>query len=220
MPGKDPELSLERLRREYARAALDESSVRPDPVEQFAHWLDEARQAGLLDPHAMTLATADAAGRPDARIVLLKAFGPEGFVFFTDYRSRKGGELGENPWVALLFYWGDLERQVRLVGPVTKVAREMSEAYFGTRPLGSQLGAWASHQSAVLRGGRPELEERLREVTTRFTGGPVPLPPHWGGYCVRPEEFEFWQGRENRLHDRIRYGRRRTADWIIERLSP
>lgn len=213
-------MSLEHLRREYTREALDESSVRADPVAQFAHWLDEARRAGLLDPHAMTLATVDAAGRPNARIVLLKEFGPEGFVFFTDYRSRKGGELGGNGWAALLFYWGDLERQVRLVGPVTPVAREVSEAYFSTRPLGSQLGAWASHQSAVLRGGRAELEERLREVTVRFTGGPVPLPPHWGGYRVLPEEFEFWQGRENRLHDRIRYTRRGTAAWDIERLSP
>lgn len=212
-------MNLDRLRREYTRETLDEASVDPDPFRQFGRWLDEAHTAGLSEPNAMTLATADARGRPDARIVLLKSFGPEGFVFFTDYRSRKGADLAANPRAALLFFWVELERQVRILGPVEQVSRGVSEDYFLTRPLGSQLGAWASSQSAVLPGGRRELDQRLREVTERFADGPPPAPPSWGGYRVLPHELEFWQGRENRLHDRIRYTRGAAA-WIIERLSP
>lgn len=206
-------------RREYSRAALDESAVDSDPLRQLTAWLEEARAAGIQEPTAMTLATATPDGRPSARVVLLKAHDQDGLVFFTDYRSRKGMELNANPAACLLFFWPELERQVQVSGSVEPVPPEMSASYFETRPRGSQLGAWASHQSAVLPGGRPELEARLREVSDRFDSGPVPLPPHWGGYRLRPVAFEFWQGRLNRLHDRIRYTRH-APGWVIERLSP
>lgn len=205
-------------RREYTRGSLDESQVAEDPVAQFAAWLFRARHAELIEPTAMTLATSTREGRPSARIVLLKSFGPDGFVFFTDYRSRKSEELLDNPRAALLFYWDVLERQVRILGNVAKLSREQSESYFRTRPVGSQLGAWASHQSSVIR-NRGVLEDRLREVTERFGEGPVPLPEHWGGWALVPYEFEFWQGRADRLHDRLRY-RRHATGWTIDRLSP
>lgn len=213
-------MNLEQLRREYARERLDESSVAADPVAQFERWYTEAERAGALDPNAMTLATATADGFPSARIVLLKGFGADGFVFYTDYRSRKSAELEANPRAMLLFYWGELERQVRIAGPVSRVPREMSQAYFQSRPLGSQLGAWASHQSAVLPGGRPELEDRLHQVAARFAEQSVPLPAHWGGWRLAPDDFEFWQGRESRLHDRIRYRRGTAGTWMVDRLSP
>ena len=212
-------MSLDQLRREYARERLDEASVAPDPLVQFERWFTEARRANLLDPNAMTLATAGADGRPSARVVLLKDYGPEGFVFFTDYRSRKSAELSANPQAMLLFFWGELERQIRIAGSVVRASREASDAYFLSRPPGSQLGAWASEQSAVLRGGREELEQRVRELAQRYEGQPVPPPPHWGGWRLIPEDFEFWQGRESRLHDRIRY-RRSDPGWAIDRLSP
>jgi pyridoxamine 5'-phosphate oxidase len=167
----------------------------------------------------MTLATATPDGVPSARLVLLKGFDARGFTFFTDYRSQKGRELDANPRAALAFFWGELERQVRITGTVTKLSREESEEYYRTRPRGSRLGAWTSHQSAVLP-SREALEQRLHEVAARFPGEEVPLPPHWGGYLVRPETVEFWQGRPDRLHDRIRYTRRSGDGWTIERLSP
>jgi pyridoxamine 5'-phosphate oxidase len=213
-------MSLEEVRREYIRASLDEDSVDGNPVTQFRRWMDEARSGGLVDPNAMTLATATPDGRPSARIVLLKFFDEDGFVFFTDYRSQKGGELEENPQACLLFHWVELERQVRITGPVEKASRMVAEEYFLTRPLGSQLGAWTSHQSTVLPGGRRQLEERLQEVAERFAGGAVPCPPHWGGFRLVPVAFEFWQGRESRLHDRIRYARLAPEGWTINRLSP
>jgi pyridoxamine 5'-phosphate oxidase len=213
-------MNLGEVRREYTRASLDEATVARHPVAQFRCWIDDARRGGLVDPNAMTLATATRDGHPSARIVLLKSFDEAGFVFFTDYRSQKGGELEENPEACLLFYWAELERQVRITGPVEKIPRPMSEAYFLTRPLGSQLGAWASHQSTVLSGGRRPLEERLEDVAARYAGGAVPCPPHWGGFRLTPVLMEFWQGRENRLHDRIRYARRVPDVWAIERLSP
>jgi pyridoxamine 5'-phosphate oxidase len=166
----------------------------------------------------MTLATASADGAPSARIVLLKAFDQRGFVFFSDYRSRKGEELETNPRAALAFYWGEIERQVRITGAVTTTSHEESEEYFRSRPLGSRLGAWVSHQSRVIP-GRGVLESDLKEVAVRFADGNVPLPSHWGGYRVAPDAIEFWQGRENRLHDRIRYVRG-GGGWKVERLSP
>lgn len=212
-------MSIADLRREYARARLDEADVSHDPFVEFARWFAEAQEAQLPEPDAMTLATATADGAPSARVVLLKAFDDRGFVFFTDYRSRKGGELESNPRAALVFFWGELERQVRITGGVSLASREESERYFRSRPLGSRLGAWASHQSRVIP-GRAALESDLREVEARFGDRDVPLPAHWGGYRVVPDTIEFWQGRENRLHDRIRYVREGGRGWRVERLSP
>ena len=210
---------IAQLRRDYARARLDETDVSHDPFVEFARWFAEAQGAQLTDPNAMTLATASADGAPSARIVLLKAFDERGFVFFTDYRSRKGAELEANPRAALVFYWGELDRQVRITGGVSRTSQEDSDRYFRSRPLGSRLGAWASHQSRVIP-GRAALEADLREVEARFGDGDVPLPEHWGGYRLEPETIEFWQGRESRLHDRIRYSREVGGRWKVERLSP
>ena len=211
-------MSIAELRREYRLASLDVTDVDPDPVTEFGKWLEQALRAEILEPHAMTLATASADGVPSARIVLLRGYDGTGFTFFTDYRSRKGRELGDNPRAALVFYWPDLERQVRIAGTVRKVTREESEAYFNSRPHGSRIGAWASHQSTVLA-SRQALEDAVREMMRLHPDGDVPLPEHWGGYRVVPAEFEFWQGRESRLHDRLRY--RRSGDtWRLDRLAP
>jgi pyridoxamine 5'-phosphate oxidase len=213
-------MSTADIRREYAHARLDEADVSLDPIVEFARWFAEAQDAKVPDPNAMTLATATTDGTPSARVVLLKAFDERGFVFFTDYRSRKGAELEANPRAAMVFYWSELDRQVRITGDVAPTSREESETYFRTRPLGSRLGAWTSHQSRVIP-GRAALEADLRKVQARFPDGDVPLPPYWGGYRVVPDEIEFWQGRESRLHDRIRYVREGGGKgWRVERLSP
>ena len=206
------------LRKEYTRAGLQEPDVDPDPVEQFRRWFDEALAANLHEPNAMTVATATPGGRPSARVVLLKGFDERGFVFYTNYEGRKGRELEENPRAALLFYWGELERQVRIEGPVSRVSEEDSDAYYASRPRGSRLGALASEQSRVV-GSREVLEGRIRGLEAEYEGSDVSRPAFWGGYRVEPEVVEFWQGRENRLHDRIVY-RRDDGDWPIERLQP
>ncbi|HWD47907.1 MAG TPA: pyridoxamine 5'-phosphate oxidase [Actinomycetota bacterium] len=205
------------MRWEYAREALAEADVDADPVVQFGRWFEQATQAGLLEPSAMTLATATPDGRPSARMVLLRGFDERGFCFYTNYESRKGAELAANPLAALVFWWGPLERQVRIEGRVTPTSRAESEAYFHSRPPGSQLSAAASPQSQVI--DRATLERRVAELATSLPDGMVPLPDFWGGYRLTPEVVEFWQGRPNRLHDRLRY--RRAGDaWVIERLAP
>jgi pyridoxamine 5'-phosphate oxidase len=217
---KQTTLSLEALRADYRLAELSETHCRANPIEQFQGWFQEAQAADLKEPNAMALATATPDGKPSGRIVLLKEAGEFGFVFYTNYHSRKGRELAANPNCALTFYWAELERQVRVEGRVEFVSREKSEAYFRGRPKGSRLGALASEQSQVLPSREP-LESRLAELeVTYHSTDDVPLPEHWGGYCVRPDTIEFWQGRTNRLHDRIRYQRKGENDWLIERLSP
>ncbi len=207
------------LRKTYNVDGLNESGVDLDPFVQFGRWLQQAVDANLVEPNAMTLATATKDGLPSARLILLKSFDAGGFVFYTNYDSQKGRELAENPNAALVFYWAELERQVRIAGAVSKVSREESEEYFKTRPAGSQLGAWASRQSQVIS-GREVLEERLKELAAEYRDREVPTPPFWGGYRLSPQAFEFWQGRPNRLHDRLRYARLPEGRWVIERLSP
>lgn len=206
------------LRRDYSLAGLSEADLDADPVAQFRSWLATAVAEDPLDPTAMVLATADSEGRPSARVVLLKGVDERGFVFYTNYLSRKGRELDENPRAALVFFWPALDRQVRVEGTVERTSREESAAYFTSRPLGSRLGAWASQQSEVIA-GREELEERLRQLEARFAGE-VPVPEFWGGYRLRPDLVELWQGRPSRLHDRFRYTRLAEGGWRIERLSP
>lgn len=205
------------LRQEYMRAGLSEANADPDALRQFDMWLRDAVQAGLPLPNAMTLATVDAAGAPDARVVLLKGLEQGGFAFFTNYRSRKARELEANAAACLVFQWSELERQVRIEGAVEKVGEAESDAYFASRPLGARLSAWASEQSSVVS-GREALEQAMREMQRRHGEHP-PRPPHWGGYRVMPRRIEFWQGRADRLHDRLLYTRA-AAGWRIERLAP
>lgn len=187
-------------------------------MAQFAQWFAEARSADLLEPNGMSLATVGADGQPSVRVVLLRGFDARGFVFFTDYRSRKSAELAASRKAGLCFWWAELERQIRVTGTVERVTRDESEAYFRSRPRGSQIGAWSSTQSAVLS-SRDALDEKVAENTAKFGDGDIPLPDHWGGFRVKPDEIEFWQGRTNRLHDRVCY-RREGDTWRIVRLSP
>jgi pyridoxamine 5'-phosphate oxidase len=210
---------ISHLRKEYTIAGLTENELDPNPFRQFRNWLNQAVEAGLPEPTAMTLATATKDGKPSARMVLLKHFDEEGFVFFTNYESRKGRELLRNPAAALVFYWVELERQVRIIGAAKKVSREESEQYFRTRPIGSQFAAWASKQSEILQ-SRQEIEKRVLELEAQYTNKEIPTPPAWGGFRIKPTEIEFWQGRPNRLHDRLRYALARGGKWKIVRLSP
>jgi pyridoxamine 5'-phosphate oxidase len=207
------------LRREYALMSLNEGDVDVNPIVQFTHWFEQALAGEIAEPNAMTVATATRDGVPSARMVLLKGFDERGFVFYTNYESQKGRELAENPVAALVFHWVELHRQVRVAGAVVRVSAEESDAYFQSRPRGSRLGAWVSHQSTVLT-GRDELETRLAALTDEYGEGEIPLPPYWGGYRVTPSAVEFWQGRPSRLHDRLRYSRQSDGSWRIERLSP
>jgi pyridoxamine 5'-phosphate oxidase len=235
-------MGIAQLRREYNLTGLRRRDLEPDPVRQFQAWFDQAsgaRRSGRIhkffvnlyktflglgvsapiDVNAMTLATADKDGRPSARIVLLKGVDERGFIFYTNYASRKGHELTENPQAALVFYWPDLERQVCIAGQVTRLPSAESEAYFRSRPRGARIGAWASKQSDVLP-DRAALEETWRKLETQYPGDDVPIPPYWGGYVLAPNRIEFWQGRPNRLHDRFRYSKSADGAWQIERLSP
>lgn len=205
------------LRREYTGAAIDENRLDADPVKQFNAWFEDA--AELPEPNAMTLATVDAGGQPDARTLLLKSCDARGFTFFTNYRSAKAGQLADAPRAAMLFFWGPLHRQVRIRGRVERTTRAESEEYFATRPRESQLGAWASPQSEEIA-SRDILEQRLAQAEARFAGRPVDCPDHWGGYRLVPESIEFWQGRPARLHDRIEYRRGEDGHWARRRLAP
>jgi pyridoxamine 5'-phosphate oxidase len=207
------------LRQDYSLAGLSEKDLARDPFRQFEKWFQEAEAAKIPEPNAMVLATAGHDGRPSTRTLLLKGLDGRGFVFYTSFESRKGRELEASPRASLLFPWIALERQVMVEGPATKVAREETEAYFHSRPRLSQLAAWASPQSTILS-GRAILDEAMKTLEKKYAGAEVPLPPYWGGFRVAPETVEFWQGRRNRLHDRLRYRREKNGDWIIERLAP
>ncbi|HEX6290135.1 MAG TPA: pyridoxamine 5'-phosphate oxidase [Herpetosiphonaceae bacterium] len=212
-------MSIADLRREYSQHGLRKSEVAADPFAQFQIWFDQALRAQVPEPNAMTLATATPDGIPSARVVLLKEFDARGFVFYTNYLSRKGDELEANPRAALVFFWPEMERQVRIEGRVERVTEQEADAYFASRPEGSRLGAWASPQSQVIA-GRDVLDQRLAEVAAAHAGAAVPRPAHWGGYRVVPTTIEFWQGRPSRLHDRIRYRLSADQTWLIERLAP
>ncbi len=211
-------MALADMRKDYGLAGLLEKDLAKNPFRQFEQWFQEAEAAKITEPNAMTLATAGRDGRPSARTVLLKGCDGRGFVFYTNYESRKGRELDANARATLLFAWVAMERQVTLEGPVVRVAREEAEAYFQSRPRASQLAAWASPQSTVVA-GRAVLEESYRAIEKKYEGRTVPLPPNWGGFRLMPECVEFWQGRRSRLHDRLRYRREAGGEWVVERLA-
>lgn len=211
-------MNLQRLRTEYQRGAFSEETASTDPFSQFEAWLNEALASNLPEPHAMTLSTVSVHARPSSRVVLLREFSPEGFVFYTNYRSRKGSDLQANPQAALNFWWVELERQVRIEGRVQLLSPAKSDAYFASRPYLSRLAAHASEQSSVIS-SREELLSRIEELGAQFPEH-VPRPAHWGGYLLSPDYFEFWQGRENRLHDRLAYSLQVDGSWLIQRLAP
>lgn len=211
--------TISALRREYSSETLLEQDVAADPIQQFQKWWDQVITSEIVEPNAMTLATASADGLPSARVVLLKGFDERGFVFFTNYESYKGMQLEENPKACLVFFWKELERQVRILGVVSKLPEEESDVYFQSRPVGSRIGAWASPQSQVIE-NREWLERTFDKRKVEFREGDIPRPPHWGGYLVKPVIVEFWQGRFSRLHDRIQYTLQEDGAWKIERLAP
>lgn len=210
--------TLQDLRQDYHSNQLGEQDILQDPMKQFEKWFEEAMAAKIYEPNVMTLATADKSGRPNARIVLLKGFDEKGFSFYTNYLSQKGKELRKNPYACLVFFWAEMERQVRIEGLVEKLDKTVSEEYFHSRPFGSQIGAIASPQSQSIN-SRTELEQKVSELSQQYEGKIVPKPSHWGGYLVKPTCIEFWQGRSSRLHDRIQY-KLTGQDWKIERLAP
>ena len=213
-------MELSDLRRNYKFGVLEKEQLHPDPLEQFGKWLEQALKTSTnsIEPYAMTLATSNKQGRVSARTVILRSFDKKGFVFYTNYESLKAKQINENPYVALCFYWYWLERQVRIEGKISKTSREVSEEYFKTRPYENQIGAWASEQSAIVE-NRELLETNFAKLEQKHPKGQVPLPDFWGGYCVKPESFEFWQGRSGRLHDRFFYSKR-GQEWCIKRLCP
>lgn len=210
---------LQTLRREHEESGIDPETLLEDPLQQFEIWMQDAIDSELHLPNAMTVATVDADGRPSARVTLLKGVDDDGFVFFSNYDSRKGSQMLSNPYAALVFHWNELGRQVRVEGTVERTTEAESADYFRTRSRGSQIGAWASPQSRTIA-NRNELEDLVREVEERFAGQDVPLPPHWGGFRLRPDRIEFWKGRPSRLHDRVRYTVQEGGSWTRERLAP
>ena len=212
-------MSIDEIRERYSRTGLNERDLNPDPILQFEQWLQDASDAGVFEPGAACLATAGRDAEPSARMVLLKGVDSRGFVFFTNYGSPKARDLAENPRAAREVAWVELARQVRISGSVERISREESARYFESRPAGSRLSAWASHQNEVIE-TRQVLEERMESFRVRFGDGDIPLPPFWGGYCLSPDRIEFWQGRPDRLNDRLRYRRRAESQWVVERLEP
>ncbi len=212
-------MSIDEIRERYSRAGLNETDLNPDPILQFEQWFQDAGAAGVFEPGAACLATASREAEPSARMVLLKGVESRGFIFFTNYGSPKARDLAENPRAALVVAWVELARQIRISGSVEPISREESHRYFESRVAGSRLSAWASHQSQVID-SRQVLEERMRDFQARFGDGDIPLPPFWGGYCLSPGQIEFWQGRPDRLNDRLRYRRQAETEWVVERLAP
>ena len=211
--------SIADIRQDYQKRTLEDNDVDPDAVVQFANWWDDAIKSEIEEVNAMTLATVNHEGNPTARIVLLKGFDENGFVFFTNYNSHKGEALSKHPYASLVFFWKELERQVRIEGPVSRINEAESDAYFNSRPAESRIGAWASPQSQVIT-NRDILEENIKKYQLQYPGNDIPRPPHWGGYLVKPALVEFWQGRPSRLHDRILYTLLKENEWKIERLAP
>ena len=212
-------MSIDEIRERYSRAGLNETDLNPDPILQFKQWFQDAGAAGVFEPGAACLATASREAEPSARMVLLKGVESRGFIFFTNYGSPKARDLAENPRAALVVAWVELARQIRISGSVEPISREESLRYFESRVAGSRLSAWASHQSQVID-SRQVLEERMRDFQARFGDDDIPLPPFWGGYCLSPGQIEFWQGRPDRLNDRLRYRRQAETEWVVERLAP
>jgi pyridoxamine 5'-phosphate oxidase len=211
--------NLKELRKEYSLAMLDELHTNTDPILQFKKWFQEAMDAQIIEPYAMTISTVNSAHRPSSRVVLLRDVSVEGFSFYTNYLSRKGQDLAVNPFAAMNFFWPELERQVRIEGKIVPLEAFASDAYFASRPRGSQIGAWSSPQSEIIE-SRKVLEDAVENYIQQFDGKDVERPPHWGGYCLIPDYIEFWQGRESRLHDRICYYQHSDGSWIRSRLAP